>query len=435
MRRCRSRGSPLSRPRDGTQAAGRFALEQVELELDRHDRREPRGLATLDDPRKRVTRVCARRPAVEFVHRAEHLRRRSLEPGRDGAATRHRAAALVGIADVPDQAGALDVLAGDVEPEDRAGHVATVRVKSAASSSRAMFLPRPTPFASVMHELHGLDVGMRRRGTPRLRARGDAALERAGSSWMRRSLPAVLGRGPPLRARRRMIVTEPREQWQAPRLPVAAAWSTLATNAARLTLALRDVSLPHAEHVSRRRAGALRWPPCRTRRIAALLTSPDVRGLPRAGAGRRQQRAVRRPRASKAGRASRLLRRTRDRRDRRRRRRCASRPRYGWDAFVDWTLARGLLRPGEPRADPGTGRRCADPEHRRLRRRGRRIHRGRARVRPRRRPLPCVCPPRDCGFGYRDSVFKRELERRIVVAVEFQLPRDAATRLELCGAA
>jgi UDP-N-acetylmuramate dehydrogenase len=39
----------------------------------------------------------------------------------------------------------------------------------------------------------------------------------------------------------------------------------------------------------------------------------------------------------------------------------------------------------------------------------------------------------DCEFGYRDSIFKREPDRRIVVAVEFRLPRDDSTRLEYAG--
>jgi UDP-N-acetylmuramate dehydrogenase len=39
----------------------------------------------------------------------------------------------------------------------------------------------------------------------------------------------------------------------------------------------------------------------------------------------------------------------------------------------------------------------------------------------------------DCGFGYRDSIFKREPDRRIVVAVELLLPRNEATRLEYAG--
>jgi UDP-N-acetylmuramate dehydrogenase len=39
----------------------------------------------------------------------------------------------------------------------------------------------------------------------------------------------------------------------------------------------------------------------------------------------------------------------------------------------------------------------------------------------------------DCRFGYRDSVFKREPDRRIVTAVEFVLSRSAAPQLEYAG--
>ncbi len=39
----------------------------------------------------------------------------------------------------------------------------------------------------------------------------------------------------------------------------------------------------------------------------------------------------------------------------------------------------------------------------------------------------------DCGFGYRDSVFKREAGRWIVCAVEFALPRQRATRVDYAG--
>lgn len=39
----------------------------------------------------------------------------------------------------------------------------------------------------------------------------------------------------------------------------------------------------------------------------------------------------------------------------------------------------------------------------------------------------------DCLFAYRDSLFKREPDRYIVVAVEFALSRDAATHLEYAG--
>jgi UDP-N-acetylmuramate dehydrogenase len=38
-----------------------------------------------------------------------------------------------------------------------------------------------------------------------------------------------------------------------------------------------------------------------------------------------------------------------------------------------------------------------------------------------------------CGFGYRDSVFKREPERRVVTAVELRLPRQRELRLDYPG--
>ena len=87
---------------------------------------------------------------------------------------------------------------------------------------------------------------------------------------------------------------------------------------------------------------------------------------------------------------------------------------FEWDALVDWTLDHGLQGLENLALIPGPGGRRADPEHRRLRRRGRRVHR-----------RPCTSTTAQagafdrltterCGFGYRDSVFKREPDRRIV---------------------
>jgi UDP-N-acetylmuramate dehydrogenase len=43
--------------------------------------------------------------------------------------------------------------------------------------------------------------------------------------------------------------------------------------------------------------------------------------------------------------------------------------------------------------------------------------------------LPCA----DCGFAYRNSVFKRSVDRYVVLAVEFALPRRRELRLDYAG--
>ena len=42
-------------------------------------------------------------------------------------------------------------------------------------------------------------------------------------------------------------------------------------------------------------------------------------------------------------------------------------------------------------------------------------------------------PAADCGFGYRDSLFKRETDRWVVTALELRLPRQRELRLDYAG--
>jgi UDP-N-acetylmuramate dehydrogenase len=104
----------------------------------------------------------------------------------------------------------------------------------------------------------------------------------------------------------------------------------------------------------------------------------------------------------------------------------------GWDALVDWTLARGLaglenlaLIPGLAGAAPIQNIGAYGVEVAETIRaveawdrvEGRRFRLGRA----------------QCAFGYRDSLFKRVPDRWIVTAVEFRLSREAPLRLDYAG--
>jgi UDP-N-acetylmuramate dehydrogenase len=42
-------------------------------------------------------------------------------------------------------------------------------------------------------------------------------------------------------------------------------------------------------------------------------------------------------------------------------------------------------------------------------------------------------PKPDCGFGYRDSLFKREADKWVVTAIELRLPREHALRMDYAG--
>ncbi len=107
---------------------------------------------------------------------------------------------------------------------------------------------------------------------------------------------------------------------------------------------------------------------------------------------------------------------------------------FEWDALVDWTLDHGLqglenlaLIPGQAGAAPiqnigaygvevGTfiaAVHCYDRQAHTFDR----------------------LPTERCGFGYRDSAFKREPDRRIVTAIELRLPKSGATNLAYAGLA
>ena len=104
----------------------------------------------------------------------------------------------------------------------------------------------------------------------------------------------------------------------------------------------------------------------------------------------------------------------------------------GWDALVDWTLARGLaglenlaLIPGLVGAAPiqnigAYGAEVAESIEavEAWDRQAARFER---------------LDARQCAFAYRDSVFKRKPERWIVTAVEFRLAREASPRLDYAG--
>jgi UDP-N-acetylmuramate dehydrogenase len=103
-----------------------------------------------------------------------------------------------------------------------------------------------------------------------------------------------------------------------------------------------------------------------------------------------------------------------------------------WNDFVHWTLARGfagtenlVLIPGSVGAAPIQNIGAYGAEVREFvetveafdRRDGRIVRLGNA----------------ECGFAYRDSLFKRELDRYLVTAVEFALPRQRELRLDYAG--
>ncbi len=107
---------------------------------------------------------------------------------------------------------------------------------------------------------------------------------------------------------------------------------------------------------------------------------------------------------------------------------------FEWDALVDWTLDRGLhglenlaLIPGQAGAAPIQNIGAYGVEIA--------THIAAVRVYDRHTGRFDCLSAGQCGFGYRDSVFKREPDRRIVTAIELRLPTTGATNLTYAGLA
>jgi UDP-N-acetylmuramate dehydrogenase len=103
-----------------------------------------------------------------------------------------------------------------------------------------------------------------------------------------------------------------------------------------------------------------------------------------------------------------------------------------WDGLVDWTLDHGLrglenlaLIPGQAGAAPIQNIGAYGVEV------GTFI--AAVHVFDRQTAAFDRLPTERCGFGYRDSVFKREPDRRIVTAIELRLPKAAATNVSYAG--
>jgi UDP-N-acetylmuramate dehydrogenase len=105
---------------------------------------------------------------------------------------------------------------------------------------------------------------------------------------------------------------------------------------------------------------------------------------------------------------------------------------HGWDALVDWTLAQGLaglenlaLIPGRVGAAPIQNIGAYGAE----------LAEFVACVEAYDRKLGCLVrlSPMRCAFGYRDSMFKREPDRYVVLAVELELSGEREPNLSYGG--
>jgi UDP-N-acetylmuramate dehydrogenase len=103
-----------------------------------------------------------------------------------------------------------------------------------------------------------------------------------------------------------------------------------------------------------------------------------------------------------------------------------------WNDFVGWTLARGLcglenmaLIPGTVGATPIQNIGAYGVEVREFIETVEAFHRGTQQLKR--------IANADCGFGYRDSMFKAALADWAITAVEFRLPRQRELRLDYAG--
>ena len=108
------------RPRRRRHRAGR--VDQIELQLGRHHRRQPERREPVADRRQRPPRIAEIRAAVLAQHPQRQQRGRRPQPVHRQEAASGRLAAPVDVALLPDQRVALHVLAPDVEAGDRVGH-------------------------------------------------------------------------------------------------------------------------------------------------------------------------------------------------------------------------------------------------------------------------------------------------------------------------
>jgi hypothetical protein len=107
-----------------------------------------------------VARVTRRRRAIQLVHAYQELASGRHLPGRTHERAGNRPAGPVGVAVFPHQAGLLDVGAGDVETEDRAGQIAAVAV-----DARQLVTPHALAAADAVgigeDDLDIRDIGIR----------------------------------------------------------------------------------------------------------------------------------------------------------------------------------------------------------------------------------------------------------------------------------